>query len=422
MKSYTQLEQIINEVLSRIKPTKEDEEKVLEKANEVIAHLKGFDVQIHGSFRKGTWLKDDADVDVFVFFPKNVGKEYLEKDALKILKDRLSDFDITIAYAEHPYLIVNNKGIEIDIVPGIKVESGDKAITAVDRTPFHTEFISTHLTESQKDDVRVLKRFMKGIGVYGAEIKIQGFSGYVNELLIVKYGSFLNVVENAKKWKVPVLIDLVKPQKNFDAPVIIPDPVDPKRNAAAAVSLNSLAKFVIACNYFSKNPSISFFYPPESPSDIIKGDILVTKIYIKERAVEDLLWGQIYKNIDKIRNELRVSGFNVMDIKAYGNSEIVTIAIQLESKNIGKYYVNHGPLFYMMNAVEKFIKDNTNVWVGEDGRLYSLKERKETNAEEIVKNSISLKYTYKLEQYWLEKEPSEPCLKEFLRKTPSWLI
>jgi tRNA nucleotidyltransferase (CCA-adding enzyme) len=422
MKSYTQLEQIINEVLSKIKPTKEDEEKVLEKVNEVISRLKDFDVQIHGSFRKGTWLKGDADVDVFIFFPKNTGKEYLEKDALKILRERLSDFDITIAYAEHPYLIVNNKGIEIDVVPGLKVESGDKAITAVDRTPFHTEFISSHLTESQKDDVRILKRFMKGIGVYGAEIKTQGFSGYVNELLIVKYGSFVNVIQNAKHWRVPVLIDIVEPQKKFDAPVIIPDPVDPKRNAAAAVSLSSLAKFVIACNYFSKNPSISFFYPPESPSDIIKGDILITKIRVEERAVEDLLWGQIYKNIDKIRNELRIAGFNVIDIKAYGNSETVTIAIQLESRKIGKYYVNHGPLFYMTSAVENFIKDNTNVWIGEDGRLYSIKERKETNPEEIVKNSLSLKYTYKLEQYWLEKEPSEPCLKEFLRKTPSWLI
>ena len=31
---------------------------------------------------------------------------------------------------------------------------------------------------------------MQGIGVYGAEIKVGGFSGYLCELLVMKYGGF----------------------------------------------------------------------------------------------------------------------------------------------------------------------------------------------------------------------------------------
>jgi tRNA nucleotidyltransferase (CCA-adding enzyme) len=44
-------------------------------------------------------------------------------------------------------------------------------------------------------EVRLLKKFMKGTGVYGAEIKIGGFSGYLCELLILKYRSFAQTIE-----------------------------------------------------------------------------------------------------------------------------------------------------------------------------------------------------------------------------------
>ncbi|MQL55228.1 CCA tRNA nucleotidyltransferase [Acidianus ambivalens] len=414
-------EELLKKVLDKIKPTREDEEKVKLIVNEVIERLNGLDAEIHGSFRKGTWLKGDADVDVFVFFPKNVGKEYISTEAIKILRERLSGFNITTAYAEHPYLIVNHKGIEIDIVPALKIEEGEKPITAVDRTPFHTEFINSHLSEEQKDEVRLLKRFMKGIGVYGAEIKVRGFSGYVTELLIVKFGSFLEVLKNASKWKPPVKIFIVKPERDFKCPLILPDPVDPSRNAGAAVSLKRLAEFSIASRYFLKNPSEKFFFPPEPAGDKIKGDVLVTKIEILDNnVVEDLLWGQINKSVEKIFNILRNYGYRVIDVQAYGDIKNLLFALQLESKEIGNYKLNQGPPFYM--DLDDFISKNDNIWVGEDGRLYSIKERRNDKIEDIVKSAISLKYNYKVvEQYWLDREPKEPCLKAFLRKTPTWL-
>ncbi|AWR98312.1 CCA tRNA nucleotidyltransferase [Acidianus sulfidivorans JP7] len=410
---------ILNDVLNKIKPTEEDKEKIYKNIQPILDKLKDLDVQIHGSFRKGTWLKDDTDVDIFVFFPKSLGKEYVEKEAIKILLDRLKGFDITMAYAEHPYIIVNINGMEVDIVPALKINQGEEPITAVDRTPFHTEFINTHLTEKQKDDVRLLKRFMKGIGVYGAEIKVKGFSGYITELLIVYYGSFIETLKNASKWKPPVRLELVKPQKSFKCPLIIPDPIDPRRNAAAAVSLKRLAEFSIASRYFLRNPSLNFFFPKNPSNSKIKGDVLITVINIEEKAVEDLLWGQVYRSIDKIRNLLSINGYQIIDIQAYGDTNKVLIATQLESKNIGKYYLHKGPMFYM--DIDNFIQKNENIWVGEDGILYSIKERKNENIEDIVKNAISIKYKYTIEQYWLDKEPEENCLKQFLIKTPPWL-
>jgi tRNA adenylyltransferase (EC 2.7.7.25) len=54
--------------------------------------------------------------------------------------------------------------------------------------------VISNLHREQKDEVRLLKKFMKGIGVYGAEIKVKGFSGYVAELLVYFYDSFRNVL------------------------------------------------------------------------------------------------------------------------------------------------------------------------------------------------------------------------------------
>jgi len=46
------------------------------------------------------------------------------------------------------------------------------------------------LSNSLKEEVRILKKFFFHIDVYGAEIAKEGFSGYVSEVLISYFGSF----------------------------------------------------------------------------------------------------------------------------------------------------------------------------------------------------------------------------------------
>jgi len=407
------------EVLSKIKPSKEDEEKLMEKAQVILERFKDLNPEIEGSFRKGTWLKGDTDIDIFLFYPKSVGKEYLKEKALKEMIDRVKDLNYEIAYAEHPYLMVFIDNIEIDIVPALRIESGEEAITAADRTPFHSRYVLSHLDEKGKDEVRLLKRFTKGIGVYGAEIKVKGFSGYVTELLIIKYGSFKEVLANASRWKPPVRIELVEPKKEFQDPLIIPDPVDPRRNTASAVSLRSLATFSLASRMYLERPSIEFFFPSIPKKQKIKGDVLIVNVKIEERAVEDIIWGQVWRNVEKMKTLLIQTGYKLIDISAWGNSEEVTIGIQVESKNIGEHYLSPGPYFYF-DSVEEFINKNENVWIGEDGRLYTIKTRKET-IEDIVKKNLMFKQKFKYELFWLKEEVDDPWINSFLKKTPSWL-
>ena len=57
---------------------------------------------------------------------------------------------------------------------------------AADKSPFHTEYVTNKLDEEKRDQVRLLKKFLKSLGIYGAEIAKNGFSGYVTEVLILK--------------------------------------------------------------------------------------------------------------------------------------------------------------------------------------------------------------------------------------------
>ncbi|BBG23580.1 CCA tRNA nucleotidyltransferase [Sulfuracidifex tepidarius] len=415
MSNYT-LSDLKDEVLRRIKPSKEDEAKIKSHLSPILERIKDMEFQIQGSFAKGTWLRGSSDVDVFIFFDKDM-KGRME-EIVKGLESRMRGYDTEMAYAEHPYLIVRDGFIEVDLVPAIKVEKGSSIVTAVDRTPFHTRFVNSNLTEEQKDDVRVLKQFMKGIGVYGAEIKVMGFSGYICELLVIKYGSFEEVLRQASLWKSQVKIEIVKGEKGFDDPLVIIDPVDPKRNAAAAVSMKSLGTFSLASRTFLKKPSLEYFFPDEVEGKPL-GDVLMVEIDVKEKVSSDILWGQVSKSVDRIKKDLSTNGFRVIDVQAWEEGQKVVVGVQLQERIIGEFYAQPGPFFYM-NGVEDFVKENENVWIGEEGRLYAIKRRKFTSPEDVIARSITIKVKHEVSMRW-EKEGKRGKAGAFMRKTPPWL-
>ncbi len=409
----------LSEVLSRIKPTTDDREKVNRVVSKVLERLRGLDAEVHGSFRKDTWLRGDADVDVFVFFPQTMGKEWMKGEALTLIVQRFSGMDYAISYAEHPYLTVRIEGVEVDVVPAFRIPRGQRPITAVDRTPFHTEFVLAHTDERTRDEVRLLKQFMKGIGVYGAEIKVQGFSGYVAELLVIAHSSFEETLRAASSWRHPVVVDkLVKPLREFSEPLVIPDPTDPLRNAASAVSVRSLATFVLASTYYLKSPSLEFFFPSDHSGGEIKGDLILFRVDLERRVPQDLLWGQIRRSCKRAVSLLKQAGYGVIDWGAWGNEESVTLAFQLETLKLPKYYLHRGPMYYQRDSVEEFVSRNDQVWIDEEGRMCTIKQRREVEAEELIRSSITLKPKFRISK--IEKG-DEPWVSKFLRKTPSWL-
>ena len=154
--------------------------------------------------------------------------------------------------------------MRINLVPCYNVEKGLWKSSA-DRSQYHTEYMKKNLTSEQKNQIRILKAFLKGIGIYGAELSIAGFSGYVTEVLVLKYGNFKNVIKNIATMKNKgevIAIDNITNNnipKKFQSPIIIIDPVDSNRNLGTAISSESLSRFIFGARALLKNPSLEFF-------------------------------------------------------------------------------------------------------------------------------------------------------------------
>jgi tRNA nucleotidyltransferase (CCA-adding enzyme) len=272
------LERIFERILKDVKPDDLEIKSTIAHANEIMSRLKKIvpedvELRVVGSIARSTNLAGDSDIDIFVLFSKKYSKEELERlglDYAKKIIDKSKNESYEIKYAEHPYtrLHLNDLGINIDIVPAYKISNIEEMGTTVDRSPLHTEFLNANLTDKQRDEIRVLKFFMKMHNIYGAEVKVKGFSGYLCELLVYTFGSLINLFEEASKFKLPLIIIPEEKKvlndesisKKFNSPFVVIDPVDKNRNVAAGVSIESLAKFVLLSRKVIEEPKLELFY------------------------------------------------------------------------------------------------------------------------------------------------------------------
>lgn len=317
------------------------------------------DAVLVGSVAKGTYLKN-PDIDIFLRFPKGLPREELKKHGIEIGRAVIPDG--YTKYAEHPYWRGEFMGFQVDIVPCYKISSPKERISAVDRTPFHTEYIKSHLEEWQKDEVRLLKAFLKGIGTYGAEAKIRGFSGYLAELLILKYGNFLNTLKNVAKWRRRVYLYLEERGARFRAPVVFIDPVDPERNAASAVSEEKKSLFIYAAKSYIETPKFEFFFPkhvePMSEEEI-KNRISKrgTHFYVvkapRPNIIEDNLYPQIDRSMEAFLKVL--ADFDVVSNFYIVQPDYVYFIIEIERDRLPRVRVHEGPPVWNDNS-DNFIK------------------------------------------------------------------
>lgn len=361
------------EVLKRIVPNDDENKQILGIAEkirtEVINVIEPLDIDVTpilvGSVAKGTNLKD-PDIDIFIMFPPTTNRDDLESFGLKIGKEVLGEWEMQ--YAEHPYVFGKFMGMNIEVVPCYKIEDPSQKMSAVDRTPFHTNYIIEHLKEEQKDQVRLLKKFLKGIGIYGAEAEIEGFSGYLCELLVLSYGDFKGVVTQARNWSKGILITFDgREHAEFEDCLIVIDPVDPKRNVASALSKENFAIFIHACEEYYTNPRIEFFFPNKIvplPMDEIKkimeerATTLLNITFEKPNTLPDILYSQIRKSLRSIVMLCEKSGFRLIDSDYFVNDEVVLL-LEFEVFSLPLAKPHKGPPVWHRNASD-FLKKWTS--------------------------------------------------------------
>lgn len=256
------------EVLATVTPTPQAEDKLARIVADLLAAATGElaalkiagRTTVQGSVAKGTWLAGATDIDMFLLLDPALPLAELERVALTIGPRLLSAPQKK--YAQHPYMTGKFQGHTVDLVPAYAVPSATAKMSAVDRTPFHTAWVRDHLAPPKRGDVRLLKQWMKGVGIYGAQTANAGFSGYLVEILVVRFGPLRVVLDYLAAGAKPRRVSLGRDEvKDEVSPLVVVDPVDPGRNCAAAVSAETLQRAQEAATEYLKTPRRTFFFP-----------------------------------------------------------------------------------------------------------------------------------------------------------------
>ena len=313
------------QVLRRVVPSAEEETRLRATAEDVRRRIaeavrkRGLDAEplLVGSVAKGTHLSQ-AELDIFVCFPRTTPRDTLEKVGLE-----LGEFlqEKARMYAEHPYTRGRWNGFEVEVVPCYRITDASERMSAVDRTPLHAQYVIGKLGPNQRDEVRLLKAFCEGAGVYGAEAKVQGFSGYLCELLVLRYGTFRGVLEASRAWRRGEPIELERRAgKKFPEPLVVVDPVDAERNVASAVGEETLATFLHAAKEFLPKPRIEFFFPrPRRPLTAARarallkrrGTTLLGIAFPAPKITDDVLFPQVRKAHRAVDDLFRRTDFRI---------------------------------------------------------------------------------------------------------------
>ncbi len=404
---------VIKEALRMVIPSKSEKialldfaEKVLNIANK-IASAYNLEAELVGSVARDTWLPNKKEIDIFIKFNKGVEEKILEERGIQIGIEIAKELnaEYVIEFAEHPYVRLFLKDYQVDIVPCYKIEFGEKIISAVDRSPLHNKYLKGKI-EKLSDQVRLLKQFLLANEIYGADAKTQGFSGYLCELLILEYGTFLNLLKNAINWIPGTIIDIEnyysEEEKKFlknkfrNQALIVIDPVDKDRNVAAALSAYNFFKFKKLAKEFLENPDIKFFEKKEikkiSKEELIKTLMkrrteLILIVFNRPKKVDDIIYPQLRKFAKRIENILEEYNFKVLKSNVYANEKLCFVVFEMEIFKLPKVEIKIGPPIFDLGNSRKFVEKYKKVFVIED-RLASEVERKFDLAINKIRDSL----------------------------------
>ena len=398
-------------VLERILPTEEerlDAHRMGQKLIDAVKDIAGVPAMMTGSVARGTWVRGDKDIDIFMRFPPETTREELQEKGLATGYAVVEKFGGTAEemYAEHPYLNAVIEGFDVDLVPCYNVASTAEMKCAVDRTPFHTQYLIEKIAPL-REDVLLLKQFCKGGGVYGSDHMTGGFSGYLCELLILNYGGFSEFMEAASKYRYGEVVDIEHyypdaktARKHFTEPLIVIDPTDRNRNVAASLTPTRFSEFMELARDYCEKPGASYFVP-DAPTFISKYEfdrqILLRKTamfalrFATPDLVPDTVVPQLRKTVDTIRSMLTAEEFQVHRAEVAMGPQHCLILLELFVAELPNIVIRAGPPVWAHENADRFVekylpvRDFAGPWIEED-RYYTEVPRKYVTAQSLLED------------------------------------
>ncbi|MFH0973556.1 MAG: CCA tRNA nucleotidyltransferase [Candidatus Micrarchaeota archaeon] len=399
-------------ILERISPTPSEaaaEKRFALSLSEKLGRAfaaRGSRVKIHfvGSTARDTGLRGDKDIDLFVSFPRSLKKEEIVAKTIAVTKKTIRA-KWEMHYAEHPYLQAVVDGFEVEVIPCFATKPHEKLKSAVDRSPLHMLYLQEKLSNSQREDVRLMKQLLKAHGIYGAEARVGGFSGLLCEYLVLNYRSLENLMKNAAGWKPQIVIDMEnyyeESKQPFTEPLVLVDAIDRNRNAAAPVTETALHKFILLAREYKAKPNEALFFPKKrvySKAEFLKAmkkrgtDFLLLE-FRAPRVVDDILWPQLARTAHSLRKQLEQRDWSVAGTTHFADEKTRKgfILIELESLERPRLARVYGPPVTHENDVRTFLAAHKKPLRGpfvEGARVAVEEKRALVDAQAFLKTAL----------------------------------
>ena len=286
--------------------------------------------------------------------------------------------------------------------PILKLKKSAGAVNITDVSPLHAKWVNAH-TKTSKDDILLAKQFCKANSMYGAESYISGFSGYVLEILIAYYGSFEKLLKASLNWKLKEVIDVEKHYPKKDAlfhlnqsklhsPLIVIDPVDKNRNAAAALSLEKMELFRNKAKEYLRSPKESFFIKTPNSFELVQkeaqGNPLVYITIQPTSGKKDVVGARIRKVFDFLARELEP--FTPLK-SGWEMDENTVIYFIVKTATLSEIEIKIGPPIKLKDHVASF-KTKYSGTYEENGKICAKVKRKYFTLESTIKHLLEQKY------------------------------
>ncbi len=394
MKTGDMLKQVLSEITSD-NGKRKDVESMLSKINKSLKKNKvSAKAMIGGSFAKDVFLKEDHDVDVFVLF----SMKYKNDDISKMLEKALKQFKPEKIHGSRDYFKIKND-LHYEIVPVLDIKNSKDAQNVTDFSPAHVKWVNKN-GGKYKGDIRIAKKFCKANNVYGAESYINGLSGHVLDILVIHYKGFMGLMKAAAKWKDKQIIDFYNKHKGkalfnlnkskTEGPLVVVDPVQPERNASAALTMEKFVLFSKTAKQFVKKPSINFFVKKKTDVQelIKKGAVVIDAASVKGK--EDIAGTKLLKAFEFLNK--RMSDFGVQKAGwEWDKKSKAFFWFIAKEKKLPEYEEKQGPPLSKKDFVADFKKKYKKTY-SKKGKVYAKVKRKYRTPESMIKELIKDSY------------------------------
>ncbi len=361
-----------------------------------------------GSAAKGTFLKHDFDCDVFVRFMYD---QYKDDDISGLLEKALKKIKkITIerVHGSRDYFQGKWQGMDFEVIPVLYVTHVNQAKNITDMSPLHVIWINQHIDDKLRNEILLTKLFCKAQKMYGAESYMNGFSGHVVDLLIAHYGSFKNLLNAAAMWEEKTVINMtsqaIDPEQDLNqdkiqGPMIIIDPVQHGRNAAAALGYEQFYHFKNQAKAMIKKPNSSFFKRKMTTKMQLrlmkkeakkKKQTIIVLRAMPKHGKQDTIGTKIYKGKEHIAKVLKHHDFTVIEMGwdwEEKQDKPALLWFIIKEKELSKTKKHRGPPLKMKKDVVAFQKKHEK-WTFENNYVIAHVKRQYTRPLSVIKKTL----------------------------------